>query len=73
MFPTSTRPFGRQSVLLYKTRVLNLSPNGLCFEFPRCSLCAGYQRIHFGSFVLIYKIEADTVRIIALDHHDNAY
>ena len=33
----------------------------------------GYRRIHFGSFVLIYKIEKNVVRIISLDHHDNAY
>jgi len=34
---------------------------------------AGYRRIHFGSFVLIYKIEKNVVRIISLDHHDKAY
>ena len=34
---------------------------------------AGYRRLHFGPFVLIYKIENNIVRIISLDHHDNAY
>ena len=34
---------------------------------------AGYRRIHFGPFVLIYKIENNIVRIISLDHHDKAY
>ena len=34
---------------------------------------AGYRRLHFGSFVLIYKIEKNIVRIISLDHHDKAY
>ena len=34
---------------------------------------AGYRRIHFGPFVLIYKIEDNIVRIISLDHHDKAY
>jgi len=34
---------------------------------------AGYRRIHFGPFVLIYKIEGNIVRIISLDHHDKAY
>ena len=33
----------------------------------------GYRRIHFGPFVLIYKIEKNVVRIISLDHHDKAY
>jgi len=34
---------------------------------------AGYRRLHFGPFVLIYKIEKNTIRIISLDHHDKAY
>ena len=34
---------------------------------------AGYRRIQFGPFVLIYKIEGNIVRIISLDHHDKAY
>ena len=37
------------------------------------NVLAGYRRIHFGSFVLICKIEGNIVRIISLDHHDNAY
>ena len=34
---------------------------------------AGYRRLHFGPFVVIYKIEKNVVRIISLDHHDKAY
>lgn len=37
------------------------------------NVLAGYSRIQFGPFVLIFKIEGDIVRIISLDHHDNAY
>lgn len=40
---------------------------------PLKNIFAGYRRIHFGSFVLIYKIEGDIVRIISLDHHDQSY
>lgn len=40
---------------------------------PLKNILAGYRRIHFGSFVLIYKIESETVRIISLYHHDKAY
>lgn len=40
---------------------------------PLKNILAGYRRIHFGSFVLIYKIEKDLVRIISLDHHDQSY
>ena len=37
------------------------------------NVLAGYRRIHFGTFVLIYKIKNNIVRIISLDHHDKAY
>ena len=40
---------------------------------PLKNVLAGYRRLHFGSFVLIYKIEGNIVRIISLDHHDKAY
>jgi YafQ family addiction module toxin component len=40
---------------------------------PLKNILAGYRRIHFGSFVLIYKIEGDLIRIISLDHHDQSY
>ena len=37
------------------------------------NVLAGYRRLHFGPFVLIYKIEKNVVRIISLDHHEKAY
>ncbi len=40
---------------------------------PLQNVLAGFRRIHFGSFVLIYKIEGEHVRIISLDHHNNVY
>ena len=40
---------------------------------PLRNVLAGYNRIQFGSLVLIYKIEENIVRIISLDHHDHAY
>ena len=40
---------------------------------PLRNVLAGYRRIQFGHFVLIYKIEGSVVRIISLDHHDKAY
>ena len=40
---------------------------------PLRNALAGYRRIHFGHFVLIYKIENKTIRIISIDHHDKAY
>ena len=40
---------------------------------PLKNIYAGYRRIHFGSFVLIYTIEDNVVRIISLDHHDKSY
>ena len=40
---------------------------------PLRNVLAGYRRLHFGSFVLIYTIEEDVIRIISLDHHDKSY
>ena len=40
---------------------------------PLRNVLAGYRRIHFGSFVLIYAIDGEVVRIISVDHHDRAY
>jgi YafQ family addiction module toxin component len=40
---------------------------------PLRNVMAGYVRLHFGSFVLVYKIEDHKVKIISLDHHDDAY
>jgi len=40
---------------------------------PLKNIFAGYRRVHFGSFVLIYKIKDNIIKIISLDHHDKAY
>jgi len=40
---------------------------------PLRNVLAGYRRIKFGHFVLIYKIENNVVKIISLDHHDRIY
>lgn len=40
---------------------------------PLKNTLAGYKRIHFGSFVLIFTIKKEKVIIISLDHHDKAY
>jgi len=40
---------------------------------PLRNVLAGYRRIHIGSFVLIYTIDGEIVRIVSLDHHDKAY
>jgi len=40
---------------------------------PLKNVLAGFRRIHFGSFVLIFKMEGDIIKIISLDHHDNSY
>ncbi len=40
---------------------------------PLKNVLAGFRRLHFGSFVLIYTIEGNVVRVISLDHHDRTY
>jgi len=55
-----------------KKKLIEIIENPEHFK-PLRNVLAGYRRIHFGSFVLIYKIEGDIVRIISLDHHEHAY
>lgn len=33
----------------------------------------GFRRAHFGSYVLIFRFRNETVELIALEHHDDAY
>ncbi len=40
---------------------------------PLRNVLAGFRRIHFGSFVLIYKIDDNIVSVISIDHYDRAY
>ncbi len=40
---------------------------------PLRNVLAGYSRVQFGSFVLIFEVDEEVVRIISLDHHDKAY
>ncbi|NOZ80337.1 MAG: type II toxin-antitoxin system RelE/ParE family toxin [DPANN group archaeon] len=40
---------------------------------PLRNVLAGYRRIQFGPFVLIYTIRGNIIRIISLDRHDKAY
>ncbi|MBU2634137.1 MAG: type II toxin-antitoxin system mRNA interferase toxin, RelE/StbE family [Nanoarchaeota archaeon] len=40
---------------------------------PLRNVLAGFRRIQFGHFVLVYNIEGGVVRVISLDHHDRVY
>lgn len=53
-------------------KVIDILENPLHYK-PLRNILFGYRRTHIGSFVLIYTIEGDTVRIISLDHHNDAY
>ncbi len=62
----------RKMFLQIKKKLRDIIENPEHYKPLRNSL-AGYRRIHFGSFVLVYKIDRDIVKIISLDHHDDAY
>lgn len=74
-FESSFRKLKKKDKTLFgqiQKKLLELVENPEHFKSLR-NVLAGYRRIHFGSFVLIYKIEGETVRVISLDHHDRAY
>ncbi len=33
----------------------------------------GYRRVHFGSYVLLYRFKDGVVELMDIDHHDFAY
>lgn len=33
----------------------------------------GFRRVHFGSYVLKFKVTSDSVLVLELEHHDDAY
>lgn len=55
-----------------KKKLLELVDDPTRFKQLR-NVMAGYSRIQFGSYVLVFKIDGKVVRIISLDHHDKAY
>ena len=74
-FDHSMRKLKKKDKVLFEQiqkKLLEVVENPEHFK-PLRNVLAGYRRIHFGSVVLIYTIDGETVRIISLDHHDRAY
>jgi len=74
-FETSIRKLKKKDKVLFEQiqkKLIELVENPEHFK-PLRNALAGYRRIHVGSFVIIYNLEGETVRIISLDHHDKAY
>ena len=40
---------------------------------PLRNVLRNYRRVHMGSFVLIYEIYNNEIRLIDFDHHDRIY
>lgn len=40
---------------------------------PLRNVLRNYRRIHIGSYVLIYEIHSEEVRLMDFDHHDRVY
>ena len=40
---------------------------------PLRNVLRNYRRVHMGSFVLIYEIVKNEVRLLDFDHHDRIY
>jgi YafQ family addiction module toxin component len=74
-FEKSMKKLKKKDKILFEQiqkKLLDLINNPEHYK-PLRNVLAGFRRIHFGSFVLIYKLEENIVRIISLEHHDNAY
>ncbi len=74
-FDSSMKKLKKRDKVLFEQiqkKLIDIIQNPENFK-PLRNVLAGYRRLHFGSFVLIYTIEEDIVRIISLDHHDKSY
>ena len=74
-FDRSMRKLKKKDKVLFEQiqkKLLEIVENPDHFK-PLRNVLAGYRRIHFGSFVLIYALDGEIVRIISVDHHDRAY
>ena len=74
-FERSIKKLKKRNKLLFnqiQKKLIELVKNPEHYK-PLKNVLAGFRRIKFGSFVLIYKVSDDTVRIISLDHHDDSY
>jgi YafQ family addiction module toxin component len=74
-FEKSMKKLKKKDKLMYdqiQKKLIDLVENPDHFK-PLRNILAGYRRIHFGSFILIYKIDGDIIKIISLDHHDKSY
>jgi len=74
-FEKSMKKLKKKDTVLFnqiQKKLINLVQNPDHYK-PLRNVLAGYRRIHFGSFVLIFKLEGEVVRIISLDHHDKSY
>jgi len=74
-FEKSMKKLKKKDKVMYyqiQKKLIDLVENPDHFK-PLRNILAGYRRIHFGSFILIYKIDGDIIRIISLDHHDKSY
>lgn len=40
---------------------------------PLRNVLRNYRRVHIGSYVLLYEIHQQEVRLLDFDHHDNIY
>jgi len=74
-FEKSMKKLKKKDTVLFnqiQKRLIDLVQNPDHYK-PLRNVLAGYRKIHFGSFVLIFKLEGEVVRIISLDHHDKSY
>jgi YafQ family addiction module toxin component len=55
-----------------ENKIVQIAAYPLHFK-PLRGKMKGMRRVHFGSYVLIYRIEGDTIELITIDHHDFAY
>lgn len=55
-----------------ETQIYKIIANPLIGK-PLRNVMKNYRRVHIGSFVLVYKMESETITFMDFDHHDTVY
>lgn len=74
-FEKSMKKLKKKDKVLFQRiqkKIVEIIKNPIRHKYLR-NVLAGYSRIQFGPFVLIFKINGSTIKFISLDHHDRAY
>ncbi|MBA3047473.1 type II toxin-antitoxin system RelE/ParE family toxin [Patescibacteria group bacterium] len=74
-FNNILKPFKKKKLVIFQRlekQIFKIAKNPFIGK-PLRNTLRNYRRVHVSSFVLIYEIFQDEIRLIDFDHHDKIY